>query len=50
MLHQVRIGTAEMLVPEKAIVSRKGRWVDGSKYQMLAPVYESPFLLRIRTP
>ena len=50
MFYQIRIGTAEMFVPEKAVVGREGRGMDGSQYQMFGAVDERPFLLCIRPP
>lgn len=50
MLFQIRIGKAEMLVPEEPVISGKGRRMGGSQHKMAAAVYHGSFLLSVCPP
>lgn len=50
MLGQIGVGTAEVMVAEKAAVSRKWRRMRRREHQMTRTVYERSFSYGIRSP
>lgn len=50
MLAQIGIGLAEVVVSEKAVISRKRRRVRRSEHKMPATVDKGTFSLRISSP